>query len=166
MGYREGLSGAEMTGWKAPVPEEDREQVEEPNPAMPESAYEIETMRSSGKGGQNVNKVESKVRLTLNLSKLATFSERQKQLLREEAGGRWLEEGDAIAIVSQETRDQPQNRRIAKEKLAVLIAKALKPKLERKPTKPSHRQKAIRLADKRHQSGKKTDRGSKGQDGW
>lgn len=173
---REGYPGAEMAEWKAPTPEnepaevekevEKKEIVEDPNPAIPDKALEYEAIRSSGAGGQNVNKVSSKIRLRLSLGKLDTFSDRQKQLLRDAAGKRWKENEDIIIMECQETRDQPQNRRLVNERLDELIKEALTPQKERKATKPTRSSKKRRLDDKSRLGQKKADRRGGGQDGW
>jgi ribosome-associated protein len=140
--------------------------VEVASPVIPEAAYEIEAVRSSGPGGQNVNKVSSKIRLRLDLARLVTFSERQKQLLREAAGHRWSEKQDVIIMECEQTRDQPQNRRLVMENLAELAMEALKPRKKRRPTRPTYASKQRRVNDKVRRGQQKQSRRSGGQDGW
>jgi ribosome-associated protein len=168
---REGYPGAEMADWHPPTPETEPEEpetkgfVESQSPAIPDKALDYEAIRSSGAGGQNVNKVSSKIRLRLSVGLLDTWSDRQKQLLRDAAGNRWKPNEDVIIIECQEQRDQHQNKRLVNERLTELTLEALTPVKERKATKPSRRQKAKRMDDKSHQGRKKEERRGS-QDGW
>lgn len=144
--------GAEMAAWRAP---ENRESGTAPT--VPEGEMEFEFVRSSGPGGQNVNKVSSKARLRWNVGKSGAFTEDQKSLIRAFAGKK-LKSGDDIIIEADTERDQPQNREAAIRRLQELVAAALVPKKERKPTKVSRGQKQRRLDDKRREGEKKSQR--------
>ena len=125
---------------------------------IPASDLTIEAVRSSGPGGQNVNKVSSKVELRFDLAQTAALSGPVKARLRALAGKRLDAEG-RIRLVSQRTRDQARNRQDALDRLAELIREALVPPRPRKPTRPTRASKARRLDDKRRQSSKKRLRG-------
>lgn len=124
---------------------------------VPVSELNIDFVRSSGPGGQNVNKTNSKAVLKWNVGDSETYSEEQKNLIRGVAGKR-LNQEDEITITSQEERKAPQNEKAGIEKLNSLIKIALTPKKKRKATKPSRHVKERRLRDKKIQSEKKKNR--------
>ncbi|MDH3654694.1 MAG: alternative ribosome rescue aminoacyl-tRNA hydrolase ArfB [Myxococcales bacterium] len=113
--------------------------------------------RSSGPGGQNVNKVATKVILRFDLDGTATLTQAQKRRLRKLAGRRLDAEG-GILISAQAERSQSQNLERARASLRRLILKSLVAPKRRVATKPSKSQKRRRLRDKRRQSEKKKDR--------
>lgn len=115
------------------------------------------TSRSGGKGGQNVNKVSSKVELLFNVDMSLLFTDDEKQLLREKLQSRFNKDG-YVQVVCDEERSQYLNKEKAIERLMILLSKALyKPKI-RKATKPNKKAKAERLNDKRIQAEKKISR--------
>jgi len=114
--------------------------------------------RSSGPGGQNVNKVNTKVTLRFSIADSHLLDEEQKVLLINKLENRINKDGD-IVIISQSTRSQLQNREEAIQKFYDLLNEALKKKKKRKPTKPTRLSKEKRLKDKKIQSEKKTFRG-------
>jgi ribosome-associated protein len=113
--------------------------------------------RSSGPGGQNVNKVATKVILRFDLDGTAALTQAQKRRLRKLAGRRLDAEG-GILISAQAERSQRQNLERARASLRRLILKALVVPKRRVATKPSKSQKRRRLQDKRRQSEKKKHR--------
>jgi ribosome-associated protein len=115
------------------------------------------TSRSGGKGGQNVNKVSSKVELLFSVDNFALFSDDEKTLLNRKLEPRFNKEG-LVQVICDEERSQYLNKQKALERLFMLLTKALhKPKV-RKATKVSKAAKAARLEKKRINSTKKEHR--------
>lgn len=110
--------------------------------------------RSSGKGGQNVNKVETKVELSFNIQASLTLDESAKALLLKKFAHRLDTEGN-IRVTASSERYQYANRKKAEEKFIKLIQNALKPEKKRVATKPSKAAKEVRIKAKRKQSTKK-----------
>lgn len=117
-------------------------------------------VRASGPGGQNVNKVASKVELRFDFQQSRVLSDEQKARLCVFARARLDAEG-AILIVSQLTRDRQRNLEDARAKLAELLIAAGKRPKRRKATKPSRGAKESRLSDKRRQSDRKKNRSTR-----
>ncbi len=142
-----------------PVPEElltggQEKKTEDDPSSVPESELDIAFVRSSGPGGQNVNKTSTKAQVRWNVGRSGAFTEEQKAAIREAAGNR-LTADDEILISAEAERSQPQNRDAAIGRLQALIAEALAPKKERVATQPSRAERDRRLEEKRRQAGKK-----------
>lgn len=115
------------------------------------------TSRSGGKGGQNVNKVSSKVELNINLKSSLLFTEEEKELLVQKLANRINSEG-VLQVITEEERSQLHNKEKSIDKLIILLKKALfKPK-PRKPSKPKRSAIEKRLKSKQLISLKKLSR--------
>jgi len=125
--------------------------------SVPAADLSWRAVRASGPGGQNVNKVSSKVELRFDLPGSAALDEGVKARLRALARGR-LDADGRIVIVSQVTRDQAKNLADARAKLADLVARALVPPRPRKPTRPTAGSRERRLREKQHRARRKADR--------
>ncbi len=115
---------------------------------IPDGDVELAFIRSSGPGGQNVNKVASAVQLRFDLAGTRVLSNSVKARLRRMAGRRLTDDG-ALLIVARETRSQAENRRLAFERLQELIRRALIEPKRRIATRPSRGAKERRLETKR-----------------
>ncbi|MBS1526079.1 MAG: aminoacyl-tRNA hydrolase [Bacteroidetes bacterium] len=113
--------------------------------------------RSGGKGGQNVNKVSTKVELLFDIAGSVLFTDDEKQLLLQKLGARLNRDG-LVQVMSEEERSQFMNKEKALEKLHHILTLALHRPKKRKPTKPSKAAKAERLTSKKFQSAKKESR--------
>ena len=124
---------------------------------IPDSELEVRVSRSSGAGGQHVNKTASRVELIWNINSSSVLSEDQRSLLRSQLSSRLSSEG-SIRVVSSETRSQHRNRERAEARLADLVRKALTPRKKRKPTRRPRSADEARLASKKLHSKKKLER--------
>ena len=132
-----------------------------PGVVVPESALEVKAVRASGPGGQNVNKVSSKVELRVDLRAVTGLTENARARLMVAAANR-LDADGRFLITSQVTRDQIRNLADACEKVRELIAAAMIEPKKRKPTKPSRSAVKRRLEAKQHTSKTKAARRSRG----
>lgn len=115
---------------------------------------EFKAVRSSGKGGQNVNKVSTKVELRFNVSLSAELDENEKVSLHYKLPNRISQEGFLI-LTSETERTQLANKKKVIELFFKLLEKALKREKKRVKTKPTKVSKEKRLKDKKLQSEKK-----------
>lgn len=109
-----------------------------------ESEFTYSTSRSSGPGGQNVNKVSSKVELRLNLKLTSCFSEKEKELIFRKLKNKINKESEII-MVSQSERTQLMNKTVVTEKFYNLVSIALTVQKHRRPTRPTLSSKIKRL---------------------
>jgi ribosome-associated protein len=117
----------------------------------------ITAMRSSGPGGQHVNKVSTKIELRFNVPESKILTDQQKLLLLDKLRNKLTDVGDLI-VISQATRSQSSNKELALIKLYEIIAKALKPDRKRIQTKPTSLSKLKRLDEKKIVARKKENR--------
>jgi ribosome-associated protein len=126
---------------------------------IPAAELEWVAVRSSGPGGQNVNKVATKVELRFDLAHTLVLDAATRARLTSLARGR-LDASGRIIVTSQVSRSQERNLEDAREKLAALIRRALTLPKPRRPTKPSRGAKERRLQAKRVLAEKKKVRGA------
>lgn len=117
----------------------------------------FKAVRSSGAGGQHVNKTSSKVVVTFDIPASSAFNEDEKTLLIKNLSSRLTKESILI-LDSSESRSQHSNKELVIEKLINLITAALKKVKPRKKTKPSRASKLKRLKEKKTLSEKKINR--------
>jgi ribosome-associated protein len=107
--------------------------------------------RSGGPGGQNVNKVETKVTARLRLESLSFLTEEQRKAVRKRLENRINSEGEILVTV-QDTREQSRNREIAVRRTAELVAAALRGPKKRVRTRPGRAAREARLREKKRRS--------------
>jgi ribosome-associated protein len=130
---------------------------------IPDEEFEWKFVRSSGPGGQNVNKVSSAVQLRFLLPRNTSLPGAVRGRLRRLAGRKLVDDG-SILIAARSERSQEQNRRAALERLAELIRAALiEPKI-RKKTRPTRASTERRIESKKRRAGTKRSRASRSWD--
>ena len=117
----------------------------------------FKAVRSSGAGGQHVNKVSSKVELFFDLENSKALSEEEKELLHINLKNRLTKE-NSIILFSDETRSQHKNKELVIKRFIELLKQGLKKTKIRKATKPSKLIKQKRLDAKKRVSDKKENR--------
>jgi len=124
---------------------------------IPLSEFEFTASRSGGPGGQNVNKVNSRIQLRWKPSASPSIEPEVAERFEKLAGKRMTKDGE-ILITGQEHRDAPKNKADCLERLAELLRAALVKPRVRKVTKPSRGSKERRLKEKRFRSETKQGR--------
>ena len=125
---------------------------------IPDGELQVSFVRAGGPGGQNVNKVASKVELRWAPTASAALSDADRERVLSKLASRLTAAGD-IVVTSERTRDQSRNREDARVKLAELVREALvrpKPRLETRPTRAARER---RLLAKKLTGSKKRSRG-------
>jgi len=128
--------------------------------AIPRSELDVRVSRSSGAGGQHVNKTSSRVEIFWNIPSSRAVSEEERSRLMDKLASRLTTEG-SVRVVASDMRSQSRNRELAEERLAELVRRALVIPRKRRPTKPTRASKEARLEEKKRQSRKKLDRQKK-----
>lgn len=118
---------------------------------------QLDFSRSSGPGGQNVNKVNTKVIARLRLADVKGLSQEELVLVREKLSSR-ITMQDEVVITVQEERSQMRNREIAVARMADLLLQAARRPRLRIPTAPSRASKERKLASKHVRGGNKRNR--------
>ncbi|MGF1636857.1 MAG: alternative ribosome rescue aminoacyl-tRNA hydrolase ArfB [Cyclobacteriaceae bacterium] len=122
-----------------------------------DTEIQIKATRSSGPGGQNVNKVNSKISLSFDIPNSALLDDDEKTFLRQKLGSRLTDEG-VLIIQSQETRSQLQNKTLAIHKFYEILDKISRPVKARRPTRPTKAAVKKRLQNKKAIAEKKINR--------
>ena len=134
-----------------------RDIVVTPRLTIPAGELSIAFARSGGPGGQNVNKVSSKVDLRWNPTTSTALTADDRALLLEKLANKLTTDGELI-VTSTLTRDQIKNRDDAASKLALIVRAALHRQKARRETKPSRASKRRRIEGKRHRAEIKRNR--------
>jgi ribosome-associated protein len=134
-----------------------------PTISIDESEIEERFVRSSGPGGQNVNKVASAVQLRFDVRHSLSLPGAVRARLERLAGRRLTLEG-VLVITAQRHRTQEANRRDALERLVDLVRRAAEPPVPRKPTKPTRASRRRRLESKTRRGALKRLRGARAEE--
>jgi len=121
---------------------------------IPTSELSYRFSRSSGPGGQHVNRSETRVELLWNVRQSPSLDDTQRQLLLDALHKRIDEEG-VLHLISGETRSQVRNRKTVTDRFVALLHHSLRPRPKRKKTRMSRSQKAKRREQKQRRSEKK-----------
>jgi ribosome-associated protein len=132
-----------------------------PGVFVPESALRLQYSRSGGPGGQNVNKVNTRVQLWVPLAAITGLSENAMHRLRTLAGSRLTLAGE-LHIAAETERTQERNRQAVLDRLRELIESAAREPKKRRKTKPSRGAKERRLKGKRQRGEIKARRQGRG----
>ena len=119
--------------------------------AIPRSELDVRVSRSSGAGGQHVNKTSSRVEIFWSIPSSGAVSEKERARLLDKLKSRITTEG-SVRVVASDMRSQSRNRELAEDRLAELVRRALVIPRKRRPTKPTRASKEARLDEKMRQS--------------
>ncbi len=125
--------------------------------SIPRNELDVRVSRSSGAGGQHVNKTSSRVEIFWNIPASRAVTDVQRNRLLEKLASRLTSDG-SIRVVASDMRSQSRNRELAEERLADTIRRALIVPKKRRATRPTRAAKEARLESKKRQSHKKSER--------
>jgi ribosome-associated protein len=128
-----------------------------PEVTIPETALTFRAVRSAGPGGQNVNKVASKVELRLDIARVEGLSPAQRERLEALVAARRDAHG-LVLVTSQKAREQSRNLEDARDKIRALVARALVEPRQRRPTGPTAASRAARRRLKAERANRKRSR--------
>jgi ribosome-associated protein len=131
--------------------------VVRPGIVVPAEAMQMHAVRSGGPGGQNVNKVASKVELRVDVSRITGLDPSAHERLRAHAGGALDAEG-WLRVTSQRTRDQRMNLEDARDKVCAIVLRALVRPRPRRKTRPTRGSVERRIEDKKRRAQVKAGR--------
>jgi len=123
----------------------------QPGLLIPEDELQVSYSRSGGPGGQNVNKLETRVTLRYSVRESQALDEAQRARLLERLSSRLTSEGELLVHASRQ-RVQGRNEKEARERLAGILREALAVPKKRRATRPTHGSKKRRLAQKQRRS--------------
>ena len=124
---------------------------------IPDEELSFATSRSSGPGGQNVNKVSTRVTLVFDVEKSPSLTQEQRELLHGRLGGR-ISQAGLLRVAAQRQRSQMANREAAVERFVQLLRSALLEKPDRVPMAVPQEAKENRLEEKRRRGDLKRER--------
>lgn len=130
----------------------------EGGPTIPLVELTFRATRSGGPGGQHVNTSATRVELTWDVAASSALTEEQRARILARLRNR-IDERGVLRIVESRSRSQHRNRTVATERLARIVAGALRERKRRRPTRPPKSAKEARLREKRHRSETKSRRG-------
>ena len=124
---------------------------------IPRGELQVRASRSSGAGGQHVNKTSSRIEIEWNVRSSSAVSHEQRERLLSRLASRLSAEG-SIRVVASDTRSQLRNREAAERRLGETIARALVVQKKRKPTRRPRSADEARLSEKKKHSERKRER--------
>jgi ribosome-associated protein len=134
-----------------------------PHLAIPDDELTFVTSRSSGPGGQNVNKLETRVTLLFDVAGSPSLTDEQRQRIADRLSGRSNKEG-VLRVASQRHRTQAANRQAVVERFVELVGEALARRRRRRPTRPSRAAERRRIEQKKRRGELKRRRRKPGPD--